>query len=218
MARAAIIFDLDGTLWNSVPQLVPAWNQVFEAHPELNIKVAFDDLAAGMGKPTIDIVEGLLGAVPDRGELERLTEEICRSEQSRLKRFGGQLYPGVPECLGKLGRKYDLYVVSNCEIGYLDAFLEAHQVREYFRDTECSERTGRPKGENIRMVMERNRVDRAVYVGDTVIDCQAAADAGIPFIHAAYGFGTINEPVTAICSLTELETAAENLLGKNENG
>ena len=73
----------------------------------------------------------------------------------------------------------------------------------YFTDWECSGRTGLPKGENIRLVVERNHLQAPVYVGDTRLDYEAAQQAGVPFIHAAYGFGTI-EGVTAIHKPVEL--------------
>ena len=54
--------------------------------------------------------------------------------------------------------------------------------------------------------MERNRISRegAFYVGDTVMDERAARSAGIPFIHAAYGFGEAEEPDARLCDIREL--------------
>ena len=58
-------------------------------------------------------------------------------------------------------------------------------------DTECYGDTKKSKGENIRLVIERNHLQNCVYVGDTKGDCEAAKAAGIPFIFAAYGFGNV---------------------------
>ena len=69
---------------------------------------------------------------------------------------------------------------------------------------ECYEATRRPKGENIRLVMERNGLAHSIYVGDTQGDRDAAQLAGIPFIYARYGFGEVDGYDHAIDSLLEL--------------
>ena len=61
------------------------------------------------------------------------------------------------------------------------------------------------------MVIERNRLDRAVYLGDTLGDQRAAEEAGIPFLHAAYGFGQIANDENFISSLSELPALAEKI-------
>ena len=50
------------------------------------------------------------------------------------------------------------------------------------------------KADNIRLAVSRFNLKSPVYIGDTTGDEEAAADAGIPFIHAAYGFGTAQNP------------------------
>ena len=61
-----------------------------------------------------------------------------------------------------------------------------------------------PKGENIRLVMERNHWKSSIYIGDTEGDRQAALTAGIPFIHAAYGFGQVAEASPRLQDIREL--------------
>ena len=70
-----------------------------------------------------------------------------------------------------------------------------------------SGRTGRGKGENIRLLMDRNGIEAAAYVGDTQGDERSAREAGIPFIHAAYGFGTAQAPDAVIRDIAELPDA-----------
>ena len=60
--------------------------------------------------------------------------------------------------------------------------------------------------------MERNQYSKAVYIGDTIKDERAAKDAQIPFIHAAYGFGTAEAPDAVIHSIDELEAVVEGVL------
>ena len=52
--------------------------------------------------------------------------------------------------------------------------------------------------------MERNGIEKAVYVGDTQGDCDASRAAGIPFVWASYGFGQPNTYTYKIQSLSQL--------------
>ena len=108
--------------------------------------------------------------------------------------------------------QYGLYIVSNCQSGYIEVLLESCGLREYVRDIECYGNTGLPKGDNIRMVVQRNHLERCFYVGDTHMDEEAAGAAGIPFVHAAYGFGRAERPVGTIESLSQLTALAKKLL------
>ena len=112
-----------------------------------------------------------------------------------------------------LKEKYHLYIVSNCQSGYIEAFLEHYGFGHYFEDIECYGNNLLSKGENIRLVVERNGLTKAVYVGDIQGDYDATMEAGLPFIHAAYGFGTIAQETAKINCLAELPKVAEEILG-----
>ena len=103
------------------------------------------------------------------------------------------MYDGVEHVLERLSQKYNLYIVSNCQEGYIESFYEYHALDKHFTDFENPGRTGLSKGENIQLIMERNDVAKAVYVGDTKGDHEAAKMAGLPFVYAAYGFGDADE-------------------------
>lgn len=60
------------------------------------------------------------------------------------------------------------------------------------------------KGENIKLVIDRNNLLNPVYVGDTEGDLNAARYAEIPFIFAKYGFGQVSQYDNKIESLDEL--------------
>ena len=96
----------------------------------------------------------------------------------------------MEETLQKLSARYPLFIISNCEDGYIQSFLEAHQFGTYFTDFECPGRTGLLKADNIRLMKERHHLTSPVYVGDTDGDRTAAEAAGVPFVFAAYGFGS----------------------------
>ena len=126
-------------------------------------------------------------------------------ENDYLRQHGGILYAGLEDMLKTLKEEgYFLSIVSNCQEGYIEAFLAYHEMEKYFDDTENFGHTRHGKGHNIRLVLERNGIDRAVYVGDTQGDYDAAMEAGIPFIHAAYGFGHVPAGTPAIRDIREL--------------
>ena len=211
--KKGILFDLDGTLWDSVPRLVEVYNKVLEKYPGTGPVLDLATLRGYMGLNAYDLAAAVFPLVDDEARRAELLEECFRGEEEHLLVHYGFPFPGLRETLEALCRDYTLAVVSNCQVGYVDIFLDTIGVREYFADQECSGNTGRPKGENIRMVMERNGLDRVFYVGDTLGDVKAADLAGIPFVHAAYGFGSPDRETLAIGSLAELPALAAELLG-----
>ena len=109
-------------------------------------------------------------------------------------------------------KKYHLYIVSNCQSGYIEAFLDYYKLHDLIEDTECYGNNEKSKGENIALLYRRNALDDAVYVGDIQGDYDASMDAGVKFIHAAYGFGTIEDKVPEIRKFCELENVADQVL------
>ena len=78
--------------------------------------------------------------------------------------------------------------------------------RQYFSDIECYGNNLLQKGDNIRLLADRNHLEEAVYVGDIQGDYDASRKAGIGFIHAAYGFGIVPEAQYKIQAFSELVT------------
>lgn len=159
-----------------------------------------------MGLPMYDIAAKLF---PDEKEEVRnaLMDELCEFENGYLEKMGGVLFPGLEATLKELKTKYPLYIVSNCQDGYIEAFIKAHKLEKYFSDTECWGRTRAPKAVSNRTLIERNNLSNPVYVGDTAGDANAAREAEIDFIYAEYGFGEV-EPslyVGVIDSFKELK-------------
>lgn len=187
----SIIFDLDGTLWNPLDVSVAVWNRVL-ADNGVDETLTKDDLRGIMGLQADQVGEKLFPHL-SKEQCEKLTEESSQLECEYLRKQGGKLYGGVEHVLERLSQKYNLYIVSNCQEGYIESFYEYHTLDKHFSDFENPGRTGLSKGENIQLIMERNDVAKAVYVGDTKGDHEAAKMAGIPFVYAAYGFGDVDE-------------------------
>lgn len=214
--RKGIIFDMDGTLWDSAPQVAESWNQVIrEKYPDIDVHITTEDMYRVMGK-TMDVLGKIIFPDVDDARREKLLLDCYKYENEYLSVHGGKLYPDLEKVWQTLEKNYDLYIVSNCQTGYIEAFLDFFGFRSYIRDMECYGNTGMNKGENIRMVVERNQIKDPVYVGDIQGDYDSSREAGVKFIHAAYGFGTIDEEVPAIRALSELPVVADQVTAEND--
>ena len=114
----------------------------------------------------------------------------------------------MTETLKALAKEHNLYIVSNCQDGYIELVMEKTGLTGLIKDFECFGHTGLQKDENIRLVMERNGIadDDAVYIGDTFGDYTATKKAGIKFVFAGYGFGEVEAPDYRIEGIGELLT------------
>lgn len=211
MEKKAVIFDLDGTLWDATERIRETWNGVFARTPGVELRMTRADVCGLMGKTMWEIGETLFPRL-SREESQAILDACSEAEIACLRERGAILYDGLEDTLRALSERYGLYIVSNCQCGYIETFLHAHRLERYFADIEMSGRTGWPKGDNIRLLMERNQITRAVYVGDTAGDQRAAAQAGIPFVYAGYGFGHVEAPDAVIERLSDLPVCVRGIL------
>lgn len=199
-----IILDVDGTLWDSTPIVAKAWTEAIQSGGGGDLLVTADMLKQLFGKTMTVIMDSLLPHVEEKKRYEIL-ELCCEYEhEALLKNEEDICYEGVKETIRAMAEHVNVFIVSNCQSGYIELFLEKTGLQSCVKDIECFGNTGRPKGENIRMLADRNQLKHPVYVGDTQGDCDASKEAGVPFIHAAYGFGTADEKMAEIEQFSEL--------------
>jgi phosphoglycolate phosphatase len=198
-----LIFDLDGTLWDCSKASAEAFNRAFETCG-LTKRISDDVVRSVSGKPADECVQILLSDVPYE-KCQSLSQALDRFELDSIEKHAPTaLYADVCAGLHKLKSHYTLAVVSNCTESYLKLFERCTPVANLFADSECFGRTNRPKSENIRAVIERQKLRSACYIGDTAGDEEAAMRAGIPFFHASYGFGKPRGEPIAFASFSEL--------------
>ena len=133
----SLIFDLDGSLWDSSDGIVATWGLVLENYPDIHKTVSAQELASNFGLPLDEIARRMF---PEQTEAlrQQLMQECCDKENEYLAEHGGRLYPKLKETLCRLSERYPLFIVSNCQDGYIQSFYQGNRTAEFFKDCECS--------------------------------------------------------------------------------
>ena len=217
--KKGIIFDMDGTVWDSSANVAKAWTEKVREAGYKDKTVTRKDIQSVMGKPMDVIADTLFPYTAKGPERDSLRYSCENYENEYLRQNGGILYEGVIETWARLKELgYHVYIVSNCQEGYIESFLGYYQIPygsadDLVEDIECYGNNLLQKDENIRLIAERNHLTDACYVGDIQSDYDATVKAGFPFIHARYGFGTINAETPYIDSFEELIKVVPKVIG-----
>jgi phosphoglycolate phosphatase len=208
----AIFFDLDGTLWDALDELTQSWN---EAMIKNNYPYRFTKelMQSFMGLTPLETIPK---AFPNTTVEEglKLFKIVLDAEIKYLKNHPGTLYPNEIQVLDTLSKKYPLYVVSNSDKGYVENYLSACKTEKYFKGHICAGDTGLAKWENILYLQKLNNIDDVIYIGDTLKDYIETTKAHATFIHAAYGFGKIEDNIYKINSLDELDKTIDQIINR----
>ncbi len=200
-----IIFDLDGTLWDSTKVVRNAWNEVFTNH---NLdEVSEDDLKGLFG---LDMKEILKKLKPDVDE--DILFDLIEAEHEHLSRYRGLAYKNTVSTIKELSKDNRLFIVSNCQKGYIELFLDSYDLNDCFEDFMCWGDTLSFKGITLEQLIERNGIKNTCYVGDTSGDKSAADYVGIPFIYARYGFGYVEDYSHSIDDISEVKDVVKEVL------
>ncbi len=208
--KKGILFDMDGTLWDAVATNTRAWQAVLDEFG-CDVTLTEAQMRSYMGLPMDEIFRRIFPEGMDPSRAVQLQNACQTRANATLAKEGGTLYPHLEETLRACKEAgYHLYIVTNAQDGYVEAFFDSCGLSDYFDDYEMFGRTGKFKAENITLVCERNHLDRAVYVGDTQGDFDASTEAGVPFIFATYGMGDAPSSTYRIASIAQLPSCLEN--------
>ena len=203
MAFDSLIFDLDGTLWDTCAQCAKAWNNVLVSEGIDYRKITAGDVRAVTGKPHEDCIRLTFSDLSE-DQIERISNATMIEDNRVIEEQGGILYEGVIEGLNNLINRYPLFIVSNCQSGYIETFLRLNGLEVAFNDIECWGNTGLPKGQNLKNIIERNQLQNPLMIGDAEGDEIAARECSIPFAYVTYGFGTSVSPDLTFSSFENL--------------
>jgi phosphoglycolate phosphatase len=189
----SLVFDLDGTLWDTCRACAIAWNNVLKNLGIQYRQIVADDVRAVTGKPHEECIRLTFHDLTPE-QISKISDATMQEDNRVIDDIGGILYPGVETGLNRLSRQYRLFIVSNCQSGYIETFLRKSGLSHLFQDFECWGNTGRPKGDNLKMVIDRNRLTAPLMIGDADGDEKAALECQIPFAFVTYGFGAVHNP------------------------
>ena len=190
MKFESLIFDIDGTLWDSRALVAEGYNIQLTAEGLGHLCVTAEDLKPLFGKVMTEIADSILASIPE-AERYDLMERCMATETRYLEENPCHIgYPGVKETVAKLAETYRLFIVSNSQCGYPELCMEKLGLTPYIQGHLCFGDTGTSKGRTIRTLMEKHNITSCAYVGDTQGDYEATVEADVPFIWCTYGFGT----------------------------
>ena len=204
MKYESLIFDIDGTLWDSRELVAEGFNIQLRKEGFDHLCVDAEILRPLFGKSITEFADAMLPSIPAPERYE-LMERCLKTEQEYL--FANECrvgYPKVKETMAELAKKHRIFIVSNAQCGYPELCIDKLGLGEYVQGHTCFGDTGTSKGKTIRTLMAKHNIESAIYIGDTQGDLEACREAGIPFIFCTYGFGQAESYDAKIDSIDEL--------------
>ena len=191
MEFESLIFDIDGTLWDSRALVAEGYNIQLKAEGLEHLFVTEEILKTLFGKVMTEIADAILSSIPEPERYD-LMERCMATENKYLEENPCHIgYPKVKETLENLAKKHRLFIVSNSQCGYPELCMEKLGIGHLIEGHMCFGDTGTCKGETIKRLMEKHGIRSACYIGDTQGDLDAADYAGLPFVYCTYGFGQV---------------------------
>jgi len=193
LADATIVFDLDGTLVDSAPDLVRALNETMDLEGLPRAKVETARLLVGQGARTmLERYVAQHGVTFSPQRLDELTNELVRFYAADIARET-KPFPGVLEALdtlSALGAKFA--VCTNKRTALSVQLLDALGMTDRFSAIVGADAVTekKPHPEHYRAAVTRagGTVRRSVMIGDTVADVAAARAAGAPVAVVSFGY------------------------------
>ena len=189
MKAESLIFDIDGTLWDSTALVAKGYNRHLCSIGLERLQVTADQLKTLFGRTMTEIADVIFAQI----EVPRryaIMEACMREEHLVLEEDPCNIaYPKVKETLEKLHESHRLFIVSNSQSGYPQLLIEKLGIGHLTEGHLCFGDTGTCKGETIKTLMKIHNITDAVYIGDTQGDMEASYLAGLPFVFCRYGFG-----------------------------
>lgn len=192
-----LLLDFDGTLIDSSPAILASLDAALRAHDIQPVRPLTRDV---IGPPLHATLRTLSGS-DDRELIETLAAEF-RARYDTEGLYATAAYPGIAELLRthvNAGRQ--LHLATNKRQRPTLLLLEHFGWRLWFTSIYCVDSRTPPypsKGEMLKVLLREQGLaaEECVYVGDTRHDELAAAEAGIAFVAAGWGYGVGEQAVS----------------------
>lgn len=184
----AVLFDVDGTLIDSVDLHARAWQDAFHAFGK---DVAFPDIRAQIGKGGDNLTPVFLTEAEEQQFGEALRKYRGRHFRDNYRTLV-KPFPKVPELFAKLQEdNWRVVLVSSSEKGDLDHFIHVLGVKKSLNDTVCGDdvKNSKPDPDLFHAALRAVKLQphQVLAVGDTPYDAEAAGKAGIRTIGVRCG-------------------------------
>ena len=189
MNYESLIFDIDGTLWDSRALVAEGYNIQLKKEGLEHLFVDAEMLRPLFGK-TMSVIADTLFASIEAPERYALMERCTDSENELLVVNECKIgYPKVRETIEALSKKHRIFIVSNSQCGYPELCIDKLGLGEFIEGHMCFGDTGTPKGQTILTLIKKHNIGSCIYIGDTQGDLEACEEAGVPFIYCGFGLG-----------------------------
>lgn len=179
--KTAILFDLDGTLLDTLGDLHSAVNHVLRqfGYPERSIQ----EVCRFVGNGAAQLMRL---AVPEGVDHQPVLAAFQTYYAAHCDILTAP-YAGIPEALADLGAEYPLAVVSNKPDRAVKELAKIYFPALYARG-ESADCPRKPAPDMVKLAMEALGVERCIYVGDSDVDILTAKNAGVPCLSVTWGF------------------------------
>ena len=179
--KTAILFDLDGTLLDTLGDIAAAVNHVLEemGYP----RRTQEEVLRFVGNGARYLMDR---AIPEGGDLDTAVKNF-QSYYSANCQITTKPYDGIPEALAHLGEKYLLAIVSNKPDVAVKPLCRQYFPGIYARG-ESADCPRKPAPDMVFKTMAEIGAQSCIYVGDSEVDVLTAKNAGVPCLSVLWGF------------------------------
>lgn len=209
MKYESLIFDIDGTLWDTREAAAASYNRQMEEDGYGHLAVTAERLLPLFGKTLPEIADIIFDTVPKPRRYKLVEDCSARLLVDLVTDPSSTGFPGVAETMEKLAKNHRLFIVSNSDRGYPEIAINKLGIGHLISGHMCYGDTLKSKGYTIRKLMETHGIENGVYIGDTQGDYLATVEADVPFIWCSYGFGTPDSYVAKLERFSDLLTVIE---------
>ena len=181
--KKIILLDLDGVLINSLKNMRTSWNNT---RKKFNIKNTFNDYEKLIGLPFYSILQKFDLNSEDYSKIKKNYDSISNKKLALIK-----IYPDVKDTLNYLiKKKYTIGLITSKDKKRTKKIIDKFKLKFKYVYSPNNQIKPKPYPDQILKIVKLEKIKKkdCIYIGDMSLDKKFAKNAGIKFIHAAYGY------------------------------